>query len=201
MLLEAIAALQAQDFADWELLIEDGGESVERLLPPDPRIRYFRVQDPNDARGDMVLRLAQGELLNYHADDDTLRPGALQHVHETIGDRQWLCGRVAYGTSGLTMGEPWDFERLKAQNYIPAPAVFWTREARDIVGGWDISLPWCHDWDYWLRLGERWEPAFTPQVLADYRVHPGQCTATMPGSAKAQQEAVIRERVRSGCYA
>ena len=70
MILEAIAGIMAQDFQDWELLVEDGGESVEGILPRDPRIKYYPQIDPLDRRGDMVMRLARGELLNYHADDD-----------------------------------------------------------------------------------------------------------------------------------
>jgi glycosyltransferase involved in cell wall biosynthesis len=200
LILEAIAALQAQDFTDWELLIEDGGESVESALPRDGRIKYMRQTDPLDRRGNAALLQAQGELLNFHADDDILLPGALAHVSNVIGDCKWMYGRVNFGSGGQMMGEPWDYARLKVQNYIPAPAVFWTRGARDIVGGWDISNPRSHDWDYWLRLGARWEPLFSPRVLANYRVHPGMATAVMTEAYKAEQDETVLARARSGYY-
>jgi glycosyltransferase involved in cell wall biosynthesis len=208
LILEAIAAVQAQTFQDWELLIEDGGESVEHLLPRDNRIRYFRQKDADDQRGDMVLRMAQGDLLSFQADDDTLLPMTLSEVSEAFWSReragmiqaQWLYGRVAYGETGLTMGDDWDFERLKQQNFVPAPAVFWTRHARDVVGGWDRTNPRAHDWDYWLRLGARWRPMFMPQILANYRVHPGMATATMSDEFKREQDLVILGRARVGYY-
>ena len=211
MILEAIAGIMAQDFQDWELLVEDGGESVEGILPRDPRIKYYPQIDPLDRRGDMVMRLARGELLNYHADDDVLLPGALSFVSNAIGDRKWMYGRITYGISisscsidclsgDATWGSPWNYDRLKRENFIPAPATFWTREARDIVSGWDLANPRSHDWDYWLRLGARWEPLFVERVLAYYRIHRGSATETMPQGYKDVMDDIIRDRARSGYY-
>lgn len=199
MLLEAIAALRAQDFTDWELLIEDGGESIKHLLPDDSRIWYERQLDPQDKRGNAVLMKAQGEILNFHADDDTLTPGALRHVHNSIGEHRWMYGRVNYGTTHI-MGEPWDRERFKTVNFVPAPAVFWIREARNVVGGWDMNNPRSHDWDYWQRLGAHWEPLYTERVLANYRVHPGMATKTMSAAYCDEMDRIVIERARSGFY-
>ena len=69
MILEAIEGIRSQDFQDWELLIQDGGESVERSLPDDRRIKYFRQVDPLDLRGNRVLLMCQGDILGFQADD------------------------------------------------------------------------------------------------------------------------------------
>lgn len=200
MILEAIAALRAQDFQDWELIVEDGGDSVESILPADPRIKYMRQEDPLDKRGNAALMAAQGDILNFHSDDDTLRPGALSHVAGSIGNHKWMYGLIKAVPYGWTMGGPWDYERLKRENFIPAPAVFWTRNARDQVGGWDLASPRAHDWDYWLRLGARWEPLVTRHILVNYRIHPESATSTMTKEFTDEQDEIIRERARSGYY-
>lgn len=198
MILDAIAGIRAQDFQDWELLIYDAGESVREILPREPRIRYWHGDE--DARMPIWLSEAQGGVLNVHADDDTLLPGVLSHVNEVIGDRKWMYGRIKAVPDGWTMGAPWAWERLKAENFIPAPAVFWTREARDAVGGFEAGNPWCPDWDYWLRLGARWEPLFTERILVNYRIHPGQDTCRLSDEVKATNGERILGRARSGYY-
>jgi hypothetical protein len=97
-------------------------------------------------------------------------------------------------------GDPWDYEALKDHNFIHAAATFWTREARDAVGGWDIVNDWVHDWDYWLKLGARWRPLYTERALAFYRVHSGQESQKMPMAYRLAQEDLIRFRVRQGWY-
>lgn len=204
LILEAIAGILSQDFEDWELLVEDGGASVRDLLPRDGRIKYLRQVDPIDRRGNLAMQSAVGDLLNYHADDDVMLPGTLSRVANAIGDRAWMYGRVRYGVANSIYnpewGSPWDFERLKRENFVPAPAVFWTRAARDAVGGWDLHDPRAHDWDYWLRLGSRWEPLYIPRALAFYRMHDQSETMKLPQEFKDAKDEALRKRAREGYY-
>ena len=204
MLLEAIEGIRSQNFQDWELLIQDGGESVEQSLPSDSRIKYSRPLDPMDRRGDRVLRIAQGDILSFQADDDILAPGALSFVSESMNGYKWMYGRTADGASpdpqNILWGEPWDYKALKDHNFIHSAACFWTREARDAVGGWDIPLDYVHDWDYWLKLGARWWPLYTERVLAFYRLHPDQESQKMSLAYRRAQEDIVRARARQGYY-
>jgi glycosyltransferase involved in cell wall biosynthesis len=204
MLLEAIEGIRSQDFQDWELLIQDGGESVERSLPHDRRISYFRPQDPLDRRGDRLLRMAQGDILSFQADDDILLPGTLSFVSKEMNGHKWMYGKTCDGATpdphNILWGAQWDYEDLKDHNFIHAAACFWTREARDIVGGWDIPLDYVHDWDYWLKLGARWRPLYTERPLAFYRLHSGQESQKMALNYRRAQEEIIRVRARLGYY-
>ena len=204
MILEAIEGIRSQDFQDWELLIQDGGESVERSLPRDRRIKYFRPADPLDRRGDTVLRMAMGDILSFQADDDILLPGTLAFVSEAMNGHKWMYGRTCDGAApdpqNILWGEPWNYEALKDHNFIHAAACFWTREARDTIGGWDIVNDWVHDWDYWLKLGARWQPLYTERVLAFYRLHSGQVSQYMSLTERRRQEDLIRYRVKIGWY-
>ena len=43
---QAIRCFLAQDYAEKELVIvDDGADSVADLVPDDPRIRYFRIEE------------------------------------------------------------------------------------------------------------------------------------------------------------
>lgn len=197
MIQEAIAAVRAQDFEDWELLVADGGsEPVRDLMPNDPRIRYTHSDGPN--RINEAMRAARGQVFNICADDDLMRPGTLRHVDKAIGEGMWLYGRVQAFPSGVVMGLPWDPQFFQKANFVPCPAVFWKREAAAVVGEFDLSVPMAADWDYWLRLAARWTPVYTPRVLADYRIHPGQDTARV--AAVAVNATAVRQRIAEGYY-
>lgn len=199
MIAEAVAALKAQDFEDWELIIKDGGEHpVRDYVGQDPRIRYEYCPE-HPERPNKALAEATGEILNFHADDDLLRPGALRLVSEAIGDTMWMYGQIQFSKSHWVMGCPWDRQRLLRQNYIPCPAVFWRREASEAIGPFDASVA-AADWDYWLRLGARWDPVFLPRILVTYREHPLQDTIVR-AEQLGRDTRLIQQRAAEGYYA
>lgn len=69
----AIACFLAQDFDSRELVVLDNGtESIEPLLPSDPRIRYRRIA-PNLKLGELrnlACEMARGEIIVHWDDDD-----------------------------------------------------------------------------------------------------------------------------------
>jgi len=71
----------------------------------------------------------------------------------------------------------YSYGALKRLCFIAQPAVFWRREAMENVGLLDESERYVMDYDYWLRLGALYEPAFIDQYLASWRSHPGSETA------------------------
>ena len=126
-----------------------------------------------------------------------------------MNGHKWMYGRTCDGPTLISdcghyphdlFGDPWDYESLKDHNFIHAAATFWTREARDIIGGWNVDKDVVHDWDYWMRLGARWRPLYTERILAFYRVHSGQAIQSLPAAYKLAQEDLIRERARQGYY-
>ena len=198
----AIGAVLAQDFTDWELLVADSGKCpVRGLIPDDPRIQY--IQHGEVFGFNAALRAARGEIVGFASDDDVMLPGALSHVNQTIGDAMWLYGQIRFCPDGKPawqfMGEPWDYERLKHIDIVPAPATFFRRSVVAIVGEFDLSLI-PSDYDYWLRLGARWEPIYTERVLVNYRVHKDSATVTLT-KEMGQQSKRISERALNGYYA
>ena len=60
--------------------------------------------------------------------------------------------------------------------------------------------PRAHDWDYWLRLGSRWEPLYIPRALAFYRMHDQSETMKLPQEFKDAKDEALRKRAREGYY-
>lgn len=182
-ILNAVNAILNQDYDDWELIIQNGGESISDIIQSDSRIRLYEEKDSGitDAmnRG---MRKATGDIFNWSNDDDMMAPGTLKYVSENIKDNEWMYGTIEMvGTDGLvksTMGYKTDFGGLIEDNAVPQPSVFWTRKAYEVIGDMDESIDLTSDYDYWIRLMKNFEPLFTKRVMAHYLLHPEQITNT-----------------------
>lgn len=196
---EAIFAIVEQSFEDWELIIVDCGNSIEYLLPLNSRIKYVHYEQKIGLEFiDVCAQMSNGVICNMASDDDVMLPGTLQHVYETIGNAKWLYGQLVTHPYGQVQGVPWSYEYLKRANIVPAPATFWKRELHDEFGIWDKNLACC-DYDYWLRIGSKYEPVFTPRTLVRYRLHPGQDSQVRLGRVQAEA-AMLSARAMSGYY-
>ncbi len=66
---------------------------------------------------------------------------------------------------------------LAAANPIRCSAVTLRRSAFDEVGGFDPSWKYAVDWEFWLRIGERWPVAWLAGPTVSIRWHAGSETA------------------------
>lgn len=77
----AIACWQAQTYQERELLVVDDGEDrVEDLIPSDARIRYVRLERKVTCgqKRNVCCQHAQGEVIAHFDDDDWSAPGRLE---------------------------------------------------------------------------------------------------------------------------
>jgi glycosyltransferase involved in cell wall biosynthesis len=94
LLKEAIASLQAQSYADWELIVVDDGSDPpvimdERDWPDLNRVRLVRnprAQGPSGARN-AGIAAASGDLVTFLDDDDLLANNALDLMAEAFRNR------------------------------------------------------------------------------------------------------------------
>ena len=185
----AVEAILNQSYKDFEIIIKDGGESIEHLLPKDPRIKYIWNKDRGitDAMN-QAMRVATGDIFVWANDDDRITPDTFQYVVDNIGDAKWAYGfiRMTNGQSDLVWGETWNYEKLKQNNIVPQPSVYWTREAYEEVGEMSEDQDLTSDYEYWLRLGSRFEPKFFDRIMADYTIHADQITQKIMGEQLRQ---------------
>jgi hypothetical protein len=170
--LGAIGAVLEQDYADWELIIKAPDDSgLLSLLPDDPRITLVEGTDRNRAHAvNIAMQRATGDVFHWINDNDCLLPGTLTCVAESLRDAMWLRGRVEvvdeHGNLVRIDGDtPWDLELLKRQRLELDPGAFWRRECVAAIGSFDGSVPLASDFEYWQRLGERWEPRTVDAVV------------------------------------
>lgn len=192
LILESVNSVLSQDYDDFELIIKDGGEPIFDILPKDPRIKYIWGKDRGitDAMN-QAMKIAEGDVFNWCNDDDLMKEGTLKYISENLGDSKWCFGKIEQ-SNGEVSGRAWNLNEMLRRNIVPQPSVFWTREAMNEVGLMSEDEDLVSDYEYWLRLGSKFEPLFLDRVMALYRIHPNQITATIPQEQLAQAGRVAK---------
>lgn len=185
---ETIESVLSQDYGDVEHVIVDGGSTdgtldlIRRYAADDERVVWVSENDRgiSDAMNKGVA-MASGEIVAHlNSDDYYAHPGVLSRV----ADRFHADAGCDWLTAGLTFVDErrlplrdvrvrrYSFRRLLRGNIILHPATFIRRSVFRGVGGFDLSLRYCMDYDLFLRLGRKSSPCLLDQQLACFRVHP-----------------------------
>lgn len=185
-----IKSVLSQDYPNIEYIVMDGGSTdgtVGILKKYGEKIIWRSEKDKG--QGDAVnkgLKLAKGEILAYLNSDDTYQPEAFKIVANFFiknPDIMWVFGKcrivdendqeirktiTVYKNFWL---KRYNYKTLLILNYISQPAVFWRRKAYEEIGEFNPKEFWELDYDYWLRLGKKYQPGFINKYLANFRVH------------------------------
>ncbi|MFN0105505.1 MAG: glycosyltransferase [Bryobacteraceae bacterium] len=107
----AIRAFLLQDYPNRELLIvEDGEDSVEDLIPADPRIRYMRLRGKQSvgAKRNLACQESRGEIILHWDDDDWAAPWRIRYQVERLqAERADICGLDRVLFYGPTRERAW----------------------------------------------------------------------------------------------
>lgn len=192
----AIDAILEQDYQDWELIIQNGGESVADLMPDDTRIHLFEEKDNGitDAMN-RAMKKATGDLFVWANDDDQITRGSFSYIVKNL-KKEWCYGYIlmsgmgsqhTWGTDMKAFGEPSHaLDALKQNNFVPQPSVYWTRHAYEVVGEMDEEHDLTSDYAYWIKLWSNFEPQFMDRIMAKYSIHPDSITVKNTAEQMAQ---------------
>ena len=181
----AVASVQAQSYANWELLVVDDGsddETPERLAAlDDPRIRSLRVPHAGSyAARNVALDQATGDIVAYLDDDNVMHPLWLKAVVWAFDQRpnvDVLYGAVILddderanrrGSGGLpkVFFRPYDRKMLLNENLADMSAI--AHRARLPGARFDESLATVGDWDLLCRLTADCDPLVLPAIACFY---------------------------------
>ena len=165
-----------------EHLVIDGGStdgSVD-LLRVAPDIRWISEKDAGQSQAiNKGLSLTTGDVLAYLCADDFYEPAAVKRVLDTFAANP--AADVVYADYYFLEGDSGRKRRKSAAAFRPdnlhrrnplgQPAVWWRRRVYDKFGGFDESLHYCMDHEYWLRLGPRVRWDYLAEPLAVSRLH------------------------------
>jgi hypothetical protein len=199
----AIRSVQAQTFADWELVVVDDGSTDDTAAVMaafhDPRIRYVTRTHAGQCRArNHALALARGALIAYLDSDNVWYPGYLAAAVAVFAAKPAVdCLYGAMVTDAHYEGEhilfrPFDRERLIDGNYIGMSTFMHRRALIERYGTFDEELSTLEDWDLILRYTAH-APAYRlPALAVRYRV----VDTTRVSVTTQQQDAMARIRAK-----
>lgn len=144
----ALASIEAQQFADKEVLLIDDGSPVE--LKPPAYVRYFRQTHQGPAAAyNRGIRKARGEILAFLDIDDMWTPGHLTRLHAAL---------LAQPEAGIAQGRMRQLcgGRISGAYRMPyIQSCVFRREVFEICHGLDETMPLGEDYDLMYRCWEK----------------------------------------------
>jgi glycosyltransferase involved in cell wall biosynthesis len=189
-----ILSILNQDYKNLEYIIMDGGstdETLKILKKYGNKITWKSEKD--NGQSDAInkgIKLATGDIITYLNSDDTYEPGALKKVAEFFKnppaggpDKKWVYGKckiinekdqeirkwiTAYKNLLL---KNYSYKKLLTENFISQPATFWKKELHQELGYFNEKENFCMDYEFWLRLGEKYDAGVIDDYLANFRYY------------------------------
>lgn len=180
-LLEAIDSVRAQTHAPVEHVVVDGGSDDDTLaiLGEQEGLRW--VSEPDRGQSHAVNKgfaMAKGEVFGWLNADDAYEPYAVAEALDALDGVGLVYADVTrinddgVNPRRIRSRPSWDlWTELNDGNGVFSPAVFFTREAFETVGGLDESLHLAMDYDLWLKIGKRFGARHVDRVWALQRIH------------------------------
>lgn len=214
---EALASVQAQNFADWECIVIDDGapDDVAAAVAPflaDLRFRFLATPNQGvSAARNQAIAESTAPLIALLDGDDLFRPGYLAAMVPLLEEdpairlatcnarifgalaRERLCFEDKQGSGDGLRGSLADVLDRRFGVYIGS---IFRRDDFETVGGFDTAMAQSEDLDLWVRLMQLGGDAhYVDAVLADYRVRAGSASAHAPqmlmGNIKVYEKARV----------
>jgi glycosyltransferase involved in cell wall biosynthesis len=204
---QTLRSVRTQTYRPIEHVVVDGGSSdntlaVLRRHADEGSIRF--TSGPDQGMYDAInkgLAEARGDVIGYLNSDDVYFPWTIAVVLQAFA--RWPDVDVVFG-DGLTVDEsrhsqrlslvpPFEVTSLALVGSLVQPGVFIRRRVFDSHGGFDPSLRFVGDLEYWLRIGATTKVRRIDEVLAVERVHLG-ALSTAQATRMALEEHAMRSR-------
>lgn len=216
---KTICSVLDQHYPDLEYIVVDGGSTdgtVEILKKYEGRLAWTSEKDSGQSEGiNKGMRMATGDIIAFLNSDDIYEPGTLTAVAARFmadSSTMWLTGRcriideedreirsIITVYKNLLLAH-YRYQLLLIANPISQPATFWKKEVVDEIGLFDPAESLVMDYDYWLRIGQRYRPAIVDKDLAAFRIHPQSKTSRGRFMMILRECAVSRKYSRSTLF-
>lgn len=202
-----IRSIKAQTYPQIEHIVVDGGstdDTLDILRRHQGSYNLRWISEPDHGMYEAVnkgMRLATGEILAYLNSDDLYFPWTLDVVADAFERRpraDFIHGDALgvedeTGRRRMYWQQPYDLEYLRTSGFLAQPAVFWRRRVLGALGGFDESLKYVADCDFWMRAGRQFRFAKVNEFLAVERDHASSLRES-GASALSEELATVRAR-------
>ncbi len=183
---QTLSSVAGQEYPRVEHIVVDGGSTdgtLDVIRSHEGAYDMRWLSEPDGGMYEAInkgLRMARGEVLAYLNADDRYFPWT---ISTAVGEMSaypgagFVFGDVFNVEEGATSGTvifypPFRLGHVRRSGFLGQPAVFWWRSVLQECGGFDESLKFVADCDYWMRIGARFQSRKIDEALALERNHP-----------------------------
>lgn len=132
------------------------------------------------------IKMSKGKYIHILHGDDIVLPGFYSEMEmiflnfpeagaafcraNYINQDGEIKGKTGVERSEMGILENW-LDKIVLSQRIQPPSLVVKREVYEQIGGYDIRLKYMEDWEMYVRIATKFSFAFTPKLLASYRVH------------------------------
>lgn len=204
---DSIESCLRQTYENVELVIVDDG-STDGTAAIARRFRDARVRRIAKQRSEGLpealntgFAVALGGYLTWTSDDNLYDPEAIETMVSFLDAHR----EAALVYAGYRLIDA--AGKVLEPRFPAAPALlpYWNvvgscflyrRAVHNVVGGYDPAFRFAEDYEYWVRVAERFAIAPLPKVLYSHRVHPESLTATRRHAIESASRRVRRRARR-----
>lgn len=200
-LCELLESLWRQSFRDFEVIIvNDAGDSVDFVagLYPELSIQVINMESNKQhvhARN-RGLAHASGTYILLCDDDDLLLPGHMERMVNELGDSDLVyCDveifnyivkdGVRHAVDRFTFAYEYDAQAMRRFSTFVASGCMYRKELHETLGPFDADMFHYWDWDFFLRVSERFRIKRIPAASVLYAFAEG--GGNMSGNAETMK--------------
>lgn len=182
---QAIDSILAQTYTDWELILVDDcstdttSDIVDQYAGTDGRI--YAIHNTHNQKLPASLNIgfaaAQGEYFTWTSDDNLYLPDAIEVMaqcldeHEDVSMVRASMEFIDAEGGNIGRSETYTDEKMYAFNCLGA-CFMYRRAVRDEIGDYDVSTYCAEDYDYWLKILQKFDTIMPiERTLYQYRRH------------------------------
>ncbi|KIY23557.1 glycosyltransferase [Mesobacillus subterraneus] len=185
---EAVESALNQTYPHIEVIVVDDGstqhvEKLEKYIDTG-RIKYCKKENGGTASAlNQGIRAADGEYFCWLSSDDVFLPDKVLRQVEFMEQTGSMASFMSFyfinensQVISEAMAYPFTnkllfYKMLRVNCPINGCTVMLDSRVFDEIGYFDESLPYTHDYDFWLRLIQVYDFLYIPLALLYYRVH------------------------------
>ncbi len=187
---QTIDSVLSQNYPNLEYMVMDGGstdETISILKSYRNKIQWESKKDEGQTHAlNKGCKQATGDIIAYLNSDDVYLPNTLQTVGEyfmSSPDCMWLTGdyfiideenkkkQSLIAAYKKLLRNFSSFPLLCIANYIIQPSTFWRSTLFKKVGYFNESYRYCMDYDYWMRIIQKYPLTVLPRHFSLFRIH------------------------------
>lgn len=167
--------------------------TVEILKKYENYPNIYIIRSPDRGQADAInagWKLGTGHIFAWLNADDVYVDNALESVRqhfEKNSDIHAIYGEAVYLNADdsvlktVTNIRDYSKRALRTHDFITQPATFLRRSVIQNTGELSLNYRYGFDWDYWIRVSERYDFVRVTETLAGYRVTGENLTTTGKG--------------------